>query len=354
MTQEIFHKQLYLERKRTERSGDPFLLMLIDVEKVWLFSNKEQILRKIARALCCSTREIDAKGWYNNDCTLGVIFVELNGKDKNVVRQVIGKKVHISLCKTFGPATVDKMRISFHFFPEESKTREHWDSPDKTLYPDLTGRNQGKKKRLVIKRMMDVVGSLMALIIFSPLLLAISILIKLTSKGSMLFKQERIGRHGKRFTFLKFRSMYVDSKPKIHKKYVEQFISGKLGASDGSTHIYKICQDPRVTLLGRLLRRTSLDEFPQFLNVLKGEMSLVGPRPPIPYEYERYDLWHRGRVLEGQPGITGLWQVKGRSHTTFDQMVRMDLKYTREWSLWLDLKLIFQTPWVLLNGKGAY
>jgi len=135
---------------------------------------------------------------------------------------------------------------------------------------------------------------------------------------------------------------------------MKRLISGEVGGSDGRAGIYKMSSDPRVTPLGSFLRRTSLDELPQFLNVLKGEMSLVGPRPPIPYEYERYDLWHRRRILEGKPGITGLWQVSGRSTTTFNQMVRMDLKYTKEWSLWLDMKLILQTPWVLLNRKGAY
>jgi lipopolysaccharide/colanic/teichoic acid biosynthesis glycosyltransferase len=102
------------------------------------------------------------------------------------------------------------------------------------------------------------------------------------------------------------------------------------------------------------LRKTSLDEFPQFINVFKGEMSLVGPRPPIPYELENYDIWHRRRVLEPKPGITGLWQVKGRSRTTFDDMVRLDLKYIKEWSLWLDIKILLQTPLAVLNGKGAY
>jgi lipopolysaccharide/colanic/teichoic acid biosynthesis glycosyltransferase len=204
---------------------------------------------------------------------------------------------------------------------------------------------------------MDVVGSLLALILCSPLFLVISILIKLTSEGPILFKQERLGQLESRFTFLKFRSMYVDSNPRIHRHYMKQLIYGELGDNSGSAdmyNIYKMSSDPRVTPLGRLLRRTSLDELPQFLNVLKGEMSLVGPRPPIYYEYERYDIWHRRRVLEGKPGITGVWQVKGRSRTTFDQMVRMDLKYQREWSLWLDIKLILQTPWALLNSRGAY
>jgi lipopolysaccharide/colanic/teichoic acid biosynthesis glycosyltransferase len=118
--------------------------------------------------------------------------------------------------------------------------------------------------------------------------------------------------------------------------------------------IYKIRDDPRVTLVGRFLRKTSVDEFPQFINVLRGDMSLVGPRPPIPYELENYDIWHRRRVLELKPGITGLWQVQGRSKTSFDEMVRLDMKYIKERSLWLDIKILLQTPFAVFAGKGAY
>ena len=117
---------------------------------------------------------------------------------------------------------------------------------------------------------------------------------------------------------------------------------------------YKIKDDPRVTSLGKVLRKTSLDELPQFINVLKGDMSLVGPRPPIPYECQNYDVWHRRRVMEMKPGITGLWQVEGRSALPFDEAVRMDIRYVREWSLWMDLRIIFKTPLAVLSCKGAY
>jgi lipopolysaccharide/colanic/teichoic acid biosynthesis glycosyltransferase len=118
--------------------------------------------------------------------------------------------------------------------------------------------------------------------------------------------------------------------------------------------VYKIQDDPRVTRVGKFLRKTSLDELPQLINVLKGEMSLVGPRPPIPYELEAYQIWHRRRVLEAQPGITGLWQVNGRSRIKFDDMVRLDLQYARTWSVWLDIKILWQTPRAVLFGAGAY
>jgi lipopolysaccharide/colanic/teichoic acid biosynthesis glycosyltransferase len=150
--------------------------------------------------------------------------------------------------------------------------------------------------------------------------------------------------------------MSVNNDPGIHQEYIKNFILEKKSYASGpeTALVYKIKDDPRVTPLGRFLRKTSLDELPQFLNVLKGDMSLVGPRPPIPYELENYDLWHRRRIMEIKPGITGLWQVEGRSSTTFDEMVRLDLKYAKEWSLWLDIKILLKTPWVVFSGKGAY
>ena len=149
--------------------------------------------------------------------------------------------------------------------------------------------------------------------------------------------------------------MYFRNDPKIHQDYVKQLISGKEESKrDASGGVYKIKNDPRVTPVGRFLRKTSLDELPQFFNVLTGEMSLVGPRPPIPYEVEAYDIWHRRRFLEAKPGITGLWQVEGRSRTKFDEMVRLDLRYAKTWSPWLDIKILLRTPGAVLRGDGAY
>jgi lipopolysaccharide/colanic/teichoic acid biosynthesis glycosyltransferase len=144
--------------------------------------------------------------------------------------------------------------------------------------------------------------------------------------------------------------MHADNDPAIHKEYVTKLIEGR----QKSEGVYKIRKDPRVTPLGRFLRKSSLDELPQFINVLRGEMSLVGPRPPIPYEMAKYQVWHRRRVLEVKPGLTGLWQVKGRSRTTFDEMVRLDIQYIREQSPWLDTKIVLQTPAAILFGAGAY
>ncbi len=208
----------------------------------------------------------------------------------------------------------------------------------------------------VTTRIFNIIGSLAGIILFSPLMLIISIAIKLSSKGPVLFLQKRMGYRGEQFTFLKFRTMRTDTDDKIHQEYVRKLIEGQNSEINSGTQqdpVYKIKNDPRITTIGRFLRKTSLDELPQFFNVLSGKMSLVGPRPPIPYEVESYKTWHLRRILDVKPGITGIWQVNGRSMTTFDEMVRMDLQYVARRSIFLDLKLVFQTLGAVFNSKGA-
>jgi lipopolysaccharide/colanic/teichoic acid biosynthesis glycosyltransferase len=200
---------------------------------------------------------------------------------------------------------------------------------------------------------MDIAGSALALVALSPLFLAIAIAIKISSAGPVLFRQKRIGQFGTCFVFMKFRSMYVNNDASVHESYVRKLIAGKAErqASNGNgAAVYKLTTDPRVTSVGNFLRRTSLDELPQFLNVFKGEMSLVGPRPALPYEVGAYDLWHRSRLVEVKPGMTGLWQVMGRNRVKFDDMVRLDVTYARTWSPWLDMKILMRTPRAVLEG----
>jgi lipopolysaccharide/colanic/teichoic acid biosynthesis glycosyltransferase len=189
------------------------------------------------------------------------------------------------------------------------------------------------------------------MMVLVPIFAVIAVLIKANSKGPIFFRQKRVGQFGREFTFLKFRSMVANNDPARHKEYVRKLINRELDGLDGT---YKIKDDPRITPVGRWLRKTSMDELPQFINVLIGNMSLVGPRPPLPYEFEDYSLWHRRRILEAKPGITGAWQVGGRSRTTFDDMVRMDLRYIRNQSLWLDVKILLKTPFAVLRGNGAF
>ena len=252
------------------------------------------------------------------------------------------------LCsKSSAPTRLSKLAISMHVFPEDwDPENSNWIG-DSKLYPELQPRLAKKHLHLGVKRAIDVAASAALLIVTLPFVALIALIIKLTSKGPVLFEQERLGQFGARFKCLKFRTMHTNCDAKIHREYVQQFIAGNAQQAQDATSektLYKLTADPRVTAIGRILRKTSLDEFPQFWNVLRGDMSLVGPRPPVPYEFEVYDIWHRRRVLELKPGITGLWQVSGRNRTRFDEMVRLDLRYSQEWSLWLDLKIIFATP----------
>ena len=224
-----------------------------------------------------------------------------------------------------------------------------------TMYPDLMLELKAKRFSLLLKRWLDVAGSLAAMVLLAPLFILVAAAVKLTSSGPVLFRQKRMGQYGKSFTFLKFRSMYAKTDHAIHEAYIKDFIKNKPDAdvSGGAAPLYKLKADPRITPVGSFLRRTSLDELPQFFNVLAGQMSLVGPRPPVPYEFESYEAWHRRRLLAVKPGITGFWQVEGRSRVRFDEMVRMDLEYARNWSLWLDIKILLQTPRAVLGGAGA-
>ncbi len=199
-----------------------------------------------------------------------------------------------------------------------------------------------------LKRILDLVLATIIMLGFLPLFLILTILVKFTSRGPVFFVQERVGLRGRRFRMFKFRSMYADADHRVHRQYVEKLI--RKGERGGRT--YKLENDPRITPLGRWMRKFSLDELPQFLNVLRGDMSLVGPRPPIPYELEIYKPWHFKR-LETKPGITGLWQVSGRNLLSFDQQAALDIKYIQHKSLALDLTIIFKTIPVMFSGIGA-
>ncbi len=201
-----------------------------------------------------------------------------------------------------------------------------------------------KEWQLFVKRAMDIIISGLSIIILSPLFLIIAILIKLTSSGPVLYKQERVCLNGRKFMLYKFRTMYKGAE----KKLLELKI---LNEMDGP--VFKIKKDPRITLIGRILRKFSIDEFPQLFNVFVGHMSLIGPRPPIPDEVEQYESWQRRR-LSMRPGLTCLWQVSGRNKIDFDEWMRLDLQYLDNWSLWLDCKIMVKTIPVVLFGIGAY
>jgi exopolysaccharide biosynthesis polyprenyl glycosylphosphotransferase len=205
------------------------------------------------------------------------------------------------------------------------------------------------------KRLIDVMGAAAGLVLLAPVFAVIAAAIKLSSRGPVLYRQIRVGKSGVRFTICKFRSMVENCDENPHRSYFEQFIrSGDVACADaGGAKVYKLLDDPRITRVGRLLRRSSLDELPQLWNVLRGEMSLVGPRPSLPYEWDLYKEWQRAR-LSVIPGCTGLWQVEGRSRVSFDEMVLLDLCYIANWSLLRDVALILRTLPVMFSGRGGH
>lgn len=262
-------------------------------------------------------------------------IIALNKDQKNSILRAINK------CRQNG---IDIFLVSDFFDIVDSGNSQ-------SLYNlPIISLTSGKRKdlALMIKRFFDIIISLIAIVILSPLMLLITYLIKLESKGPVIFRQERIGEDGKPFIMYKFRSMYYNSGSNVHKQYVEKFI-----LEQNNDSIYKLKNDNRITRIGKFLRETSLDELPQLFNVLKGDMSIIGPRPAIDYEVDIYKDWHKKR-FRVKPGITGLWQVNGRSKVKFNEMVILDIYYIENWSLLLDLKILLKTIPVVLKREGAY
>jgi exopolysaccharide biosynthesis polyprenyl glycosylphosphotransferase len=360
LTESQFRKALRLERRRAERSQKLFLLVLLAKSQ----PNEQNVstdfasaIQKVLSTLATTIRETDLWGWYEHQSVGGIIFTEFNGTSRPKIIATVSEKLDQALRSVMYPEHSRRVRLSFHFFPEDWTDGDRPQSPDEMLYPDLAANEKSSRISRAIKRCIDVCGSLLGLTILSPVFAAVAIAIKLDSKGPVFFRQERIGQFGKRFDCLKFRSMAVESGADVHKEYIKRFISGDAGTEQRDAKgkmVFKIAQDKRVTRVGSILRRTSMDELPQLINVLRGEMSLVGPRPPVPYELESYHVWHMRRIFEAKPGITGLWQVMGRSRLKFDDMVRLDLRYAKTQSLWLDIKILLRTPLAVITGEGAY
>lgn len=228
--------------------------------------------------------------------------------------------------------------------------------PSRILTQEPTSAGSEMRNRPIYagaKRVMDASLAIVALALLSPLFVAISVLVRRGSPGPAFFRQKRLGKDRKEFTFLKFRSMYADADQRVHERIFERYAKGLAAEDSEDATRFKPADDPRVTRVGKWLRKTSLDELPQLFNVLAGDMSLVGPRPAIGYELEHYEDWQLGRfgVI---PGITGVWQVYGRSSVTFEQMMEMDAEYVRSRSLWLDIKLLILTVPMILTRRGGH
>ncbi|MFL6446644.1 MAG: sugar transferase [Bryobacteraceae bacterium] len=356
LDEQAFHRAVRLERKRTDRSQTVFVLMLLDVTAIVAEDWDDVTLGRLISTLQASVRETDVLGWASSQTIIGILFTEISLELRKAILGVLHARVSAVLYDSLSFQQFSQISLTQHLCPENW---EH-DIPARpshpALYPDLVDEEHVRGFFSVSKRLIDLSGSFVGLLLCAPLFLAIALAIKLSSSGPVLFRQVRVGQYGAPFVFLKFRSMYVGNDPKIHREYVKALINGgaeRMASTGTGRAVYKLTRDPRITRIGSFLRKTSLDELPQLINVLKGEMSLVGPRPAIPYEVEAYRSWHRRRILEAKPGLTGLWQVSGRSRVSFDEMVRLDLRYAMARSLWLDLKILLQTPLAILLGDGA-
>jgi exopolysaccharide biosynthesis polyprenyl glycosylphosphotransferase len=346
--EDLFRDVLIREQKRADRFDQPFVLVLVALKE--RRRKDAASWTPVIEALTAFKRDTDVLGWVERGSVIGLIVPEIETSDAPVAARV---ESDVRLALTVG---VDAdllpdflLRVHRHATPD-ARRRDV-----RPTFLDELQVSRRARVRAGLKRALDISVSAALLTVLAPLFLLIAVLVKLKSPGPVLFRQARVGQRGKQFTMLKFRTMHVDADHTIHKAFVSQLITGSApqGGDSGKETPFKIANDPRVTPIGRLLRKTSLDELPQFWNVLCGDMSLVGPRPPLMYEVEQYQPWHYRRVLEAKPGITGLWQVSGRSRTTFDDMVRLDLRYAKDCSAWTDIKILLATPKAVISGKGA-
>lgn len=351
---DLFKETVTRERKRTERSGLALVMLLVGVQDDEVAT--PSVFEGVAKALSAVKSEIDILGWFERDSVMGLIVPEVDSAGLPATAERLEGEFRREVTRRFEEQLAERLSIKLRVYPEAQWLGdEERQTVDPYLYPELHLREARLTNFLMLKRGMDILASLLLLIILSPLFLAIAGLVKLSSRGPVLFHQVRVGQMMKPFRFFKFRTMYEDCDHAIHQDYVSWFISssGKAGEKEKPT-FFKMTKDSRITPIGHFLRKTSLDELPQLWNVLRGDMSLVGPRPPLWYELRKYKPWHRGRILEAKPGLTGLWQVTGRSRTTFDEMVRLDLRYARGQSLWTDIKILLATPAAVIKGSGAF
>lgn len=339
-----FLRDLHREKRRSERSKAPLSLVLYQIDDKT--ANGATQAERLLEILHSTKRLTDVIGHVGRD-KIAVLCPDTNSHGIKGFMEKIGSRA--------GELPIAGVAATY---PDDLfENLANGTRAPTALQPLMASDAVDRRDRAYpLKRVVDIAGALVAIGLFAPLMLVVAAGVGLTSRGPVIFKQTRVGRGGVPFTFYKFRSMRVESDDTIHREFVAKLINA--GQAEGAAQeegpaIYKLKSDPRVTPIGRLIRKTSIDELPQLFNVLKGDMSLVGPRPPIPYEAAQYQPWHLRRVMTLKPGITGIWQVEGRSKVPFSEMVRMDLRYIRDCSLVLDLKLLLRTVLVVLRGKGA-
>lgn len=340
-----FALQLQREKRRAERSKRPLSIVVYRISDTDQSPSPNADVGEFLELLHRASRETDIIG-HLGESHIAVLCPDT---DDHGVNAYIRKVEDLAPERRFETESATYPDQLFEKLSQGGKLAP-------TLHQLMSDEFQNRRPGYRLKRMLDIVGASLLILLLSPLMLLVAFLVATTSRGPVIFKQMRLGTGGEPFAFYKFRSMVVNMDDSIHRQFVADLIKGEIDASsqgESCGPVYKIRSDPRVTWIGRIIRKTSIDELPQFFNVLKGDMSLVGPRPPIPYEAEIYQAWHLRRILSAKPGITGLWQVQARSTVTFNEMVRLDLRYIRECSLLLDLKILLKTVGVVLRCDGA-
>jgi lipopolysaccharide/colanic/teichoic acid biosynthesis glycosyltransferase len=361
LSREAFARLVLVERRRAERVGGSFGILVVQGLES-LDPADTSLGQSVPDILVNATRTTDVAGWIEPPSVLGILVPQLPEGGPWAAVERVRSRIERALGR--GASARGTVQLVGRVFPDTAPGREEMGSArgssetasllTRLLYPELEESRGARRRSAALKRGLDVAGSAILLTMLAPLGLLIAGLVRGTSPGPVLFRQARVGYRGRPFTMLKFRTMYVNADESVHREFVSRFIAdGQHATPPNGAGLFKLVGDPRVTPVGRLLRKTSLDELPQLWNVLRGDMSLVGPRPPLPYEVEQYALWHRRRLFEARPGITGLWQVRGRSRSKFDEIVRLDLRYARTQSLSTDLGLLLETPRAVISGKGA-
>jgi lipopolysaccharide/colanic/teichoic acid biosynthesis glycosyltransferase len=347
MNEGVFRTVLVRERKRADRSNEPFVVLLLSINGT-VDTNTGSAWDAAINGLIASKRETDVLGWFEQGATLALVAPDIEGHAPAVARE-LEQRVRAELANRLDAGRAEQIALNLHVHGTDADGLWKVDP----LLERAAPPDRRVQLHAAVKRALDVVASSALLVLLAPVFLIISALVKLKSPGPVFFRQQRVGERAKPFTMLKFRSMHVNNDSAIHQQYVTWFITASDQEKAAKGGVFKLTNDPRITPIGGFLRKSSLDELPQLWNVFRGDMSLVGPRPPLEYEVQKYAPWHRRRVLEAKPGITGLWQVTGRSRTTFDEMVRLDLRYARKGSVWTDIKILLATPRAVIMGKGA-
>jgi lipopolysaccharide/colanic/teichoic acid biosynthesis glycosyltransferase len=375
------------ERNRSDRSNKTFSVVLFSTREVEGGQAWQAILHSIEQ-FSRSSRLSDYWGWYDHD-RLGLVLPETMEEGARRVTSRFMDYLRDSRSARFRKSCLREDFLSVLEYPKVLKKNVFFNLAGNDIHgspqPETqgsdgrdreaaahfegdaafceqissTGGRRGKpfvhRMEKASRRGLDLALIFCGALFVIPIMILVSLLVKFTSRGPVLFRQSRVGQHGVPFNFLKFRTMYHNCDQAVHREYATQFVRNEAEPQKKDGHeYYKLLNDKRITPLGAFLRKTALDELPQLINVIRGEMSLVGPRPPIDYEVEKYQTWQLRRVLEVKPGITGLWQVVGRSTTTFNEQVRLDLQYVQRQSVWMNLWLLFKTIKVVLMRKGGF